>query len=318
VLEWEERGASRRYVLAARGTGKRPRLLLISDDARLVRLGPERLPEDAAVVGRIDLPTPFRPRDPKYRRRVAESLRSWTPTAPPARPHLPVDDPVGVASCPDLQAHLRAAREARRLQKTLERERRRLQGLAAGVVPRFHEILRILERWGCVRGWSLTPAGERLRTIYNELDLLLGESLERGLLDGLDAAEVAAVASLFTYEPRRADDPGTLPTRRCADRAERVAEMWDELAQAESRAGLTVSRMPEAGFAGIAYRWASGEGLESLFAEDAVGVGDFVRNCRQLIDLLRQIRDAAPRLRDVVENALDAVDRGVVAAVGVT
>jgi superfamily II RNA helicase len=45
--------------------------------------------------------------------------------------------------------------------------------------------------------------------------------------------------------------------------------------------------------------------------------GDFVRVSRQLADLLRQLRDAAPELRDETAAALRAVDRGVVAAQGV-
>jgi len=41
-----------------------------------------------------------------------------------------------------------------------------------------------------------------------------------------------------------------------------------------------------------------------------------VRNCRQLIDLLRQLADAAPRLAPALFQAIAAVDRGVVAASG--
>ncbi len=77
-----------------------------------------------------------------------------------------------------------------------------------------------------------------------------------------------------------------------------------------------MTRPPEAGFAAIAYRWASGAGLQDLFGEEGAGVGDFVRNCRQLIDLLRQLADAAPRLAPVLSQAIAAVDRGVVAASG--
>jgi hypothetical protein len=45
-------------------------------------------------------------------------------------------------------------------------------------------------------------------------------------------------------------------------------------------------------------------------------VGDFVRNCRQLIDLLRQIRDLTLEPLPGVRAALRGVDRGVVAAEG--
>jgi len=46
--------------------------------------------------------------------------------------------------------------------------------------------------------------------------------------------------------------------------------------------------------------------------------GDFVRNCKQLLDLLRQIGEVAPHATaDVVRAAAEAVNRGVVSYTGV-
>ena len=45
-------------------------------------------------------------------------------------------------------------------------------------------------------------------------------------------------------------------------------------------------------------------------------MGDFVRNMKQIIDLLRQIGIAAPHLQPVVTEALRRVDRGVIAYAG--
>jgi ATP-dependent RNA helicase HelY len=56
--------------------------------------------------------------------------------------------------------------------------------------------------------------------------------------------------------------------------------------------------------------------LEEIFADDEVGAGDFVRNMRQLLDLLRQLRDAYPELAPIARLALRQIDRGVVAAGG--
>ena len=44
--------------------------------------------------------------------------------------------------------------------------------------------------------------------------------------------------------------------------------------------------------------------------------GDFVRRCKQIVDLLDQVGDAAPQpeLRSVARQAVDRVMRGVVAA----
>ncbi|MSY11479.1 MAG: hypothetical protein F2717_04305, partial [Actinobacteria bacterium] len=45
-------------------------------------------------------------------------------------------------------------------------------------------------------------------------------------------------------------------------------------------------------------------------------VGDFVRSMKQIIDLLRQLRVAAPHLQSVIDQALTKVDRGVIAYAG--
>ena len=50
-----------------------------------------------------------------------------------------------------------------------------------------------------------------------------------------------------------------------------------------------------------------------------LAAGDFVRRCKQVIDLLDQVTDAAvtsgsPRLASTARSAVDAVLRGVVAA----
>ena len=78
---------------------------------------------------------------------------------------------------------------------------------------------------------------------------------------------------------------------------------------------LPETRYPEAGFSSIAYAWAAGHDLEDLF-EDDLAAGDFVRNCRQLIDVMRQLRDEFPSLRRAAADGVDRVDRGVVAAGG--
>jgi ATP-dependent RNA helicase HelY len=68
------------------------------------------------------------------------------------------------------------------------------------------------------------------------------------------------------------------------------------------------------------YRWATtGDLTTALMAfEDTGGplsAGDFVRWCRQVLDLLDQVRNAAaePALRAAAKRAIDDVRRGVVA-----
>jgi ATP-dependent RNA helicase HelY len=88
----------------------------------------------------------------------------------------------------------------------------------------------------------------------------------------------------------------------------------------ELRHRLPTTRAPDFGFVSAAYTWAGTASLtESLLAAVATGSelspGDFVRWCRQLIDLLDQIRTTAqdPALAKSAGRAVAAIRRGVVA-----
>jgi ATP-dependent RNA helicase HelY len=120
---------------------------------------------------------------------------------------------------------------------------------------------------------------------------------------------------MFTYEARSADQAGEWPSPLTAERGERIAEVAAELAAAETARRLPVTRPPDPGFVEAAFYWASGVELDDLFDDD-FAAGDFVRNCRQLLDLLRQLRDVFPDLRSTASAAITLVDRGVVAAGG--
>ena len=70
------------------------------------------------------------------------------------------------------------------------------------------------------------------------------------------------------------------------------------------------------------FRWARGESLEKVLTTAAsngaeLSAGDFVRWCRQVVDLLDQVRVVVGRDRPVgaaAEKAVTAIRRGVVAA----
>jgi ATP-dependent RNA helicase HelY len=148
------------------------------------------------------------------------------------------------------------------------------------------------------------------------MDLLLTESLEQGVFWSLTPPEMAAVASLFVYEPRGDQESAPeWPTAAVAERNDRVLELWESQTDAERRHRLSPSRRPDGGFAKAAYRWASMAELEDL-DYGALAAGDFVRVSRQLVDLLQQIRDAFPELAGDARATLAVVDRGVVAAQG--
>ncbi|HVM05549.1 MAG TPA: hypothetical protein VM242_10265, partial [Acidimicrobiales bacterium] len=95
-----------------------------------------------------------------------------------------------------------------------------------------------------------------------------------------------------------------------------VEKLAEDLNAAEKEAGLPLTRAPDAGFAALAWAWASGEDLDEVMGAEEISGGDFVRNVKQLIDLLRQLGDVAarPSTAAAARQAADALFRGVVAA----
>jgi len=166
--------------------------------------------------------------------------------------------------------------------------------------------------------WALTPSGQHLARLYHECDLLIVEALDDGLFDGLSGAEVAALASSFVYE-ERGGAPGHepwFPSKRLQRRFTRLLGLHLDLAAAESDAALPPTRAPHAGFMAIAHAWASGGDLADVLEAEEVTAGDFVRNAKQLIDLLRQIGLLAsdPATGRAARAAAEGVFRDLVAA----
>jgi ATP-dependent RNA helicase HelY len=100
---------------------------------------------------------------------------------------------------------------------------------------------------------------------------------------------------------------------------ERLQRLWRQIRRAEDAHEVQLCRELEPGFAATVHAWAEGAALESVLRETDMAPGDFVRNCKQLIDLLRQIQDISePAVASGVRAAREAVARGVVGYTGVS
>jgi ATP-dependent RNA helicase HelY len=310
VLDGVSRSAPEaRHAVVARAWGSHPRLVTVDESGAMHRLATTRLPISVSVLGRIDLPTPRRTRDPAFRKQVTDTLRAFEPVAGERRS---VEQ---ARPGPDDAAALDAARRALRLEARMERDRSALDTSGGGLVRRLDALVTVLGDHGYVDGWSLTDKGQRLRRLYNELDLVVSEALDDGLFLDLDGPSTAAVVSAFTYEARRETSSYEWP-RGLSAVGERLEEIWTAISARERSLGIPPSRAPDPGFAEPIRSWASGALLIDVIGTE-ISVGDFVRNCRQLIDLLRQVVDGGHPGAPAARRAIEAIDRGVVAAVGI-
>jgi len=189
------------------------------------------------------------------------------------------------------------------------------------LVGELEAVLVVLERRGYIDHWKVTEAGARLAGLYHEADLLIAEALESGQLDGLDPASLAAVASGFCYEARRERDaPFPAPDAKVARRLEAIEDLSEALSDEERHMRLPLTRGVDAGFAALIYDWAKGRDLRQVLqpsggtgrrgrqAAPFMSGGDFVRNIKQVIDLLRQVTMVAAEA-ETAQSARVATER---------
>ena len=311
-------------VAHRKGGAVRVRALTIR--RRVLQLGVEDFDGPPEVIGRVPLPEPYTPTKPAFQKQVALALQRLEPSGSPLPAstgsredtEAPSSDDHPVASCPERDTHLRAHRQLQRLDQDLARMGKEIAGRTGSLAAVFDRVLQMLEAWGHLDGWALTRRGEQLVRIYHEADLLVAEALEEGLLDDLDPSALAGLASGFVYEHRNSGPEleAWFPSRAIAHRSEQLSELATEIADDERRLGLPETRPPDWGFSGLAHAWAAGDDLEHVLGDDELSGGDFVRTIRQLLDLLRQLGDAAATSNTAAtaHAAADGIHRGVVAA----
>jgi ATP-dependent RNA helicase HelY len=205
----------------------------------------------------------------------------------------------------------------------LEREvaglERRIRSRTETLGKQFERVLAVLEDMDYVHGFTLTEKGERLRRIYGEGDILVVEGLTQGLFDGLAAPEFAALVSTLVFESReRTPRSVEIPTQALRDRFGSLSQIWADIRRVEDGNQVELCRELDPGFVPTVFDWAEGKPLEDVLAVSGLQAGDFVRNCKQLLDLLRQIEEVArPDVAPLARAAHGAVNRSVVAYTGV-
>lgn len=216
-------------------------------------------------------------------------------------------------SCNDREAHARLAERADRLRRESDGLRARVENRTHVIAKTFDRICNVLTHLGYIEGEKPLEQGKILAKIYAESDLLLTESIRRGVLKNLNAPELLSVVSAMIYESRSVENfAPKMPNQNVANALAAVVKIWNELEDIESEFEVQTQREPDFGFCYASYRWANGHSLSSVLKGIDMTVGDFVRSTRQLIDLLTQIGGASEELRPICKEGIKRLDRGVI------
>ncbi|MCC3313920.1 ski2-like helicase [Nocardia africana] len=314
-----------------------PRPLVLTADTWAGRVSAADFPTPAQPLGRMRLPRHVDHRTARARRDLASALRS-TGIAVPGRARRggrarAADDRELATlrralrahpahSRPDREQLARLGERYNRLERETESMRQKVAATTNSLARTFDRIVALLSERGYVDGGEVTADGRRLARIYTEADLVVAECLRQGLWRGLGAAELAGVVSVLVFESRQ--EGGYLgpagPTEPVRRAVGATIGVWSQLRTDEARHKLPPTREPDLGFVTGIYKWARGDGLaESLLASgdqgSALSAGDFVRWCRQVIDLLDQIHQTADdtEVAATAAKSVRAIRRGVVA-----
>ncbi|RVW04184.1 DEAD/DEAH box helicase [Rhodococcus xishaensis] len=314
-----------------------PRPLVLTEDKWAGRISAADFPVPARPLGRMRLPRRVDHRTARARRDLVSALRSTGITAPrkPKRAKGGREDAEVAELRKALRAHpchsrsdreqlCRVGERYNRLDRETESMRQKAAATTNSLARNFDRIVTLLTEWGYIAAGEHPEAseeGRRLGRIYCESDLLVAECLRRGVWNGLTPAELAAVVSCVVYESRQdADTTDSGPTAAIRRALAETVRVWGEISAEEIRHKLAPTREPDAGFVSAVYAWANESSLMDALVSAGSGgkelsAGDFVRWCRQVIDLLDQVQSTAsePSVAKAAAQAVGSIRRGVVA-----
>ena len=324
---------TRLCVVGAKATSAsgRVEVSVIGEDATWRALAPEDVRGAIAVVGHMSIPGGSALRRTKERTRIAGELRSG---AAKGIYEVPAEstqafDPISalrvamrqhpVHRCPHREEHARAGAQWARLEREINRLRSSIDSQTGSVAAQFDRVCAVLERLGFLAGDEVTDAGQRLRRIFGERDLVIAMSLDEGAWDGLDECELASMVSALVYDSRSEDDAQELAPSGVGTR---LRTAWEEcmgtlerVHRAEKRYGCDPTPGLDGALMAATLAWSHGSTLATAIEGAPIQPGDFVRWMRQVMDCLGQIASASDssNLARRAEGAKERIGRGIVA-----
>jgi len=222
--------------------------------------------------------------------------------------------------CSHREAHSRWAERWWQLHRETQAILDQIEGRTNLVASTFDKICDLLIELDYLdnadQDLQVTESGKMLARIYGERDLLVAEALRLKLWDNLDAPSLAAMAAALVYEPRR-DDENFEPRAVKGNFQQSFTNtqlLWEDLENLAKKHKLPRSSKLEMDLSYPIHRWATGAKLDLVLESADLLPGDFIRWCKQIIDLLEQLAKASEGpISSKARDAVDLVKRGIVA-----
>ena len=222
--------------------------------------------------------------------------------------------------CPHFGDHVASYGDIHRLRAESAAGEKEVSGQFDEYARKFRRLRQVLIETGFLKEDKPTPRGLLASRIYGENTLVVTEAMALGLFEGLTAEEFCAVLVMLTAEDRMRDrgprPPRRFPTPGIAQVGRLVRSLYFRLSDLERELDEPNLRPPSHDYIDFAYRWASGEGLDTIPLPPNADIGDAIKAMKGLYSLLRQLewalKDQAWPLADVVRDATVRMERDVI------
>lgn len=299
------------------------------------QVGVANLPEGFSIVGKMRLPGTWLRAVSRHRGFISKDLRYMRKQKKLRRPKR-MKNPVNakdraaiaqleefirshpVHQCAHRDAHAREAKAWLHARREYENLAGQVRTRTSSLGRRFDAVVQVLQELGCLEGQELTVTGKVLRGIYAERDLVIALALAGEIWEDLDPAQLAAVVSACVFEARKDHLPDTdIPggaSGKLGRALQKTQNLMAQIQRAESQAHTTLSEPLQTGLVNAIYWWVQGDDLATTVRAADLEAGDWVRWCRQVMDVLNQLQLVdGPQVATNARWAVESIRRSVVA-----
>ncbi len=204
--------------------------------------------------------------------------------------------------------------QALKIKKKLDYWRELLEEQGELQLPLYEHKLEILRQLGYIDNNGLLPRGELASKIHTE-EITVTELYFHGYFHEMDIHEINALCLSLVYEYRRRGVTNPDQNKLSPKLPEKLKSAKG-FVNSLARQHLFIKPL-ETKLCNVMLEWSNGAAFEDIMNKIDVPEGDLIRAFRQVIDLLRQIRDALPTdpgIRDKLLDCLSCINRDIVLA----
>jgi ATP-dependent RNA helicase HelY len=225
-----------------------------------------------------------------------------------------------VVHCPRFGEHVATYGELRTLERELRHGEAALAEQSGGYARKLRRLCHVLADTGFLAGDKPTDKGLLAARIYGENAILVVEAIWQGWFDHLTPEELCAVLAVLTTEDRGRDrgprGPRRYPTAGVANMVRQLRSLWRHVAELEEQVQEANLRPLAFDHVDFAYRWASGQAMDSIPLLPHVDIGDAIKSMKNLYSMLRQLEHALRQtelpLHPIVRQAVERMERDVI------